>query len=226
MAKAILIQTIRAKYESIRPILHKRGRSIGAATEAQHIGRGGICIVEEAIGMSHSTIRRGAKEIQSGTIENLPQERSRCQGGGRRNIETIDTDIHQELDALVDPVKKFLNTGQPVVSVDTKKKPCCQEKGLGNDSNKGREYRPKKSPLETNTHDFPHKELGKAIPYGVYDIGRNEGWVSLGMNHDTSQFAANSIRRWWMEMGQYRFGQAKRLLITAEAGGSNRHRTK
>jgi transposase len=118
-------------------------------------------------------------------------------------------------------VKKFLHAGQPVISVDTKKKQCCQDKGLGHFSNKGREYRPKKSPIETNMHDFPDKELGKAIPYGVYDIGRNEGWVNVGINHDTAQFAANSIRRWWTRMGHYRFPNATRLLITADSGGSN-----
>jgi hypothetical protein len=80
--------------------------------------------------------------------------------------------------------------------------------------------------VETRTHDFPDKELGKAIPYGVYDIESNEGWVSVGINHDTAQFAANSIRRWWQEMGQYRFPKASRLLITADAGGSNGWRTR
>jgi hypothetical protein len=100
--------------------------------------------------------------------------------------------------------------------VDTKKK-----ENLGNNSNKGREYSPKGNPVETNTHDFPDKEPGKAIPYGVYDIGHNEGWVNVGITHDTAQFAANSIRRWWIRMGHYRFPKATRLLITADAGGSN-----
>lgn len=130
-------------------------------------------------------------------------------------------DRNEQFLYINDNVKKFLHTDQPVISVDTKKK-----ENLGNFSNKGREYRPKGKPLATNMHDFPDKELGKAIPYGVYDIARNEGWVSIGINHDTAQFAANSIRCWWTEMGQERFPQAKRLLITADAGGSNGHRTK
>jgi hypothetical protein len=113
-------------------------------------------------------------------------------------------------------VKRFLQSGQPVISVDTKKK-----ENLGNNSNKGREYCQKGKPVETNVHDFPDKELGKAIPYGVYDIGRNEGWVNAGITHDTAQFAANSIRRWRARMGHYRFPKATRLLITADAGGSN-----
>ena len=73
-------------------------------------------------------------------------------------------------------------------------------------------------------HDFPDEELGKAIPYGIYDLSRNEGWVNIGINHDTAQFATNSIRRWWLEMGQNNFPKATRLLITADAGGSNSHR--
>jgi len=293
MDKVILMESIRQKYDAVRGVLHERGRRIWAASEACQLGWGGVSLVEEAIGMSHSTIRRGLREIQSGKVENLPQARSRLQGGGRKTIETIYTNVHQELDALVDPVtrgdpesplrwtcksirrlaeelkcrkidvcpntvrdllhemgyslqanrktregvdhpdrnaqfeyindqvKTFLHADQPVISVDTKKK-----ENLGNYSNKGREYRPKGMPLETNTHDFPNKELGKAIPYGVYDIAKNEGWVSIGINHDTALFAANSIRCWWTEMGQHRFPKAKRLLITADAGGSNSHRTK
>jgi hypothetical protein len=115
-----------------------------------------------------------------------------------------------------DRVKRFLQSGQPVISVDTKKK-----ENLGNFSNNGREYRPVGEPIETSMHDFPNAELGKAIPYGVYDIGRNEGWVNVGITHDTAQFAANSIRRWWTRMGHYRFPRATRLLITADSGGSN-----
>lgn len=111
-------------------------------------------------------------------------------------------------------VKRFIHSDQPVISVDTKKK-----ENLGNYSNKGREYFPKGKPLETKMHDFPDEELGKAIPYGVYDIGRNEGWVSIGINHDTSEFAVNSIRHWWAAMGHLRFPKATRLLITADAGG-------
>jgi hypothetical protein len=113
-------------------------------------------------------------------------------------------------------VKRFLQAGQPVISVDTKKK-----ENLGNYSNVGREWCPKGKPIETKMHDFPDKELGKAVPYGVYDIGRNEGWVNVGISHDTSQFAVNSIRRWWTRMGSDRFPNATRLLITADAVGSN-----
>jgi hypothetical protein len=137
--------------------------------------------------------------------------------GNRKTREGDDhPDRNDQFLYINNQVKRFLQAGQPVISVDTKKK-----ENLGNFSNKGREYHRKGKPLETNMHDFPNKELGKAIPYGVYDIGRNEGWVNVGITHDTAQFAANSIRRWWTRMGQYRFPNATRLLITADSGGSN-----
>ena len=111
--------------------------------------------------------------------------------------------------------------GQPVVSVDTKKKEL-----VGEFKNGGREWNPKGKPREVNTHDFPDKKLGKAIPYGVYDLASNEGWVSVGIDHDTAQFAAASILRWWKEMGCARFKRATRLMITADGGGSNSSRNR
>jgi hypothetical protein len=118
-------------------------------------------------------------------------------------------------------VQRFLNRGQPAISVDTKKKEL-----VGDFKNAGREWRPQGEPEEVRVHDFLIKTLGKAIPYGVYDMLHNQGWVNVGIDHDTAQFAANSIRRWWREMGQRRFPQAKELLITADGGGSNSHRSR
>jgi hypothetical protein len=114
-----------------------------------------------------------------------------------------------------------LKRGQPVVSVDTKKKEL-----VGEFKNAGQEWNPKGKPQEVNTHDFPDKKLGKAIPYGVYDLASNEGWVSVGIDHDTAQFAAASILRWWREMGSARFKKATRLMITADGGGSNSSRNR
>ena len=111
--------------------------------------------------------------------------------------------------------------GQPVVSVDTKKKEL-----VGEFKNAGQEWNPKGQPREVNTHDFPDKKLGKAIPYGVYDLASNEGWVSVGIDHDTAQFAAASILRWWQEMGCTRFKRATKLMITADGGGSNSSRNR
>ena len=111
--------------------------------------------------------------------------------------------------------------GQPAVSVDTKKKEV-----LGNRKNAGRTYRPKGKPGEVDMHDFPDDKLGKAIPYGVYDLQRNEAWVSVGIDHDTAAFAVASIEQWWKRMGRKRYGNARRLLITGDSGGSNGHRNR
>ena len=113
-------------------------------------------------------------------------------------------------------VARFVLADQPAISVDTKKKEL-----VGDFKNGGREWRPAGDPEEVRVHDFLDKALGKAIPYGVYDMVHNQGWVSVGIDHDTARFAANSIRRWWYEMGQARFPGASELLITADGGGSN-----
>jgi DDE family transposase len=111
--------------------------------------------------------------------------------------------------------------GQPVVSVDTKEKEL-----VGEFKNVGEEWQPKGEPVEVHVHDFPDKELGKAIPYGVYDLASNEGWVSVGIDHDTAQFAVTSIGRWWQQMGSRRFPRASELMITADGGGSNGSRNR
>jgi hypothetical protein len=146
----------------------------------------------------------------------LPQLEYSLQGNQKTREGEDNPDRNDQFLYINDQVKRFLQAGQPVISADTKKK-----ENLGNFSNQGRESRPKGKPPETNMHDFPDEELGKAIPYGVYDIGRNEGWVKVGITHDTAQFAADSIRRWRTRMGSDRFPSATRLLITADAGGSN-----
>jgi hypothetical protein len=118
-------------------------------------------------------------------------------------------------------VGRFLLRGRPAISVDTKKKGL-----VGDFKNGGREWHPQGEPEEVRVHDFLDKTLGKAIPYGVYDLLHNQGWVSVGIDHDTAQFATASIRRWWYEMGQERFPKASELLITADGGGSNGYRTR
>ena len=111
---------------------------------------------------------------------------------------------------------------QPVISVDTKKKEL-----VGDFRNNGREYRPQGNPEEVRVHDFLIKsELGRAVPYGVYDLAANSGWVSVGVDHDTAAFAVNSIRQWWLNVGRARYPNATRLLITADGGGSNGSRVR
>jgi hypothetical protein len=116
-------------------------------------------------------------------------------------------------------VKEFQAAGQPVISVDTKKKEL-----LGDFANRGREWRPRGQPESVRVHDFVDPQLGKVVPYGVYDLAANAGWVSVGIDHDTAEFAVESIRRWWREMGAPLYPRATRLLITADCGGSNGHR--
>jgi hypothetical protein len=118
-------------------------------------------------------------------------------------------------------VLEFQAGRQPVISVDTKKKEL-----VGNFKNAGTDYRPKGHPRRVSVHDFQDKELGKAIPYGIYDVTDNSGWVSIGITHDTAQFAVNAIRRWLEKMGRERYPNANRLLITADCGGSNAARTR
>jgi DDE family transposase len=118
-------------------------------------------------------------------------------------------------------VTAFHRRRQPVISVDTKKKEL-----VGEFKNPGEEWHPKGQPETVNVHDFPDPKLGKAIPYGVYDLACNEGWVSVGIDHDTAEFACASIHRWWKEMGSARFPQATELLITADGGGSNSSRNR
>jgi len=118
-------------------------------------------------------------------------------------------------------VRAFQKRQQPVVSVDTKKKEL-----VGEFKNPGEEWQPKGQPQLVNVHDFPDKKLGKAIPYGVYDLAGNEGWVSVGIDHDTAEFACASLLRWWNEMGSARFPRATELMITADGGGSNSSRSR
>jgi hypothetical protein len=115
----------------------------------------------------------------------------------------------------------FLKRRQPVVSVDTKKKEL-----VGDFKNNGREWQPKATPEKSLVHDFPQDATGKAIPYGVYDMGRNEAWVNVGRDHDTPAFAVASIRRWWSAMGKSKYPDADELFITADAGGSNGYRSR
>ena len=130
-------------------------------------------------------------------------------------------DRNAQFEFIAKRVRQHAKKSEPSISVDTKKKEV-----LGNLKNPGRVLRPAKNPVRVDTHDFPKKELGKAIPYGVYDLQNNEGFVSVGISHDTAQFAVAAIERWWKKLGRKRFPEATRLLVTADCGGSNSPRTR
>lgn len=140
----------------------------------------------------------------------------------RKNREgTSHPDRNAQFEYISATAKDFLDRGQPVISVDTKKKEL-----VGDFKNKGQEWQHKGNPDEVLVHDFPSDAIGKAIPYGIYDMARNEAYVSVGCDHDTPAFAVASIRRWWTTMGSRAYPDARNLLITADAGGSNGYRSR
>jgi len=159
--------------------------------------------------MGHRTSHRMVAEILHGMEYSL-----------QANRKTLEGSWHPDRDAqfhhISDRIREFQADRQPVISVDTKKKEL-----VGDFKNDGRELRPKGDPEKVRVHDFVIPELGRAAPYGVYDVTQNAGWVSVGVDHDTAAFAAQSIRRWWESMGNEAYPQATRLLITADSGGSN-----
>jgi Rhodopirellula transposase DDE domain len=141
------------------------------------------------------------------------------------NAKTLEGTRHPDRDAqfryISGQVQAHQDSGDPVISVDTKKKELA-----GEFKNAGRDWRPKGQPAAVRTHDFPGDSAGKAIPYGVYDVTADAGWVNVGTDHDTAAFAVESIRRWWNACGSQDYPDARRLLITADAGGSNGYRTR
>ena len=141
------------------------------------------------------------------------------------NRKSVEGRQHPDRDAqfryLNEQIRRHHRRGEPVVSVDTKKKEL-----IGDFRNGGQRWRPQGEPDEVRTHDFVDKELGKAIPYGIYDLRRNRGWVSVGIDHDTAAFAVASLRSWWQNEGAASYPRARRLLICADAGGSNSYRNR
>jgi hypothetical protein len=167
-------------------------------------------------------LTRQGHRVGADTVGDLLREEGFSLQG---NAKTIEGQRHPDRDAqfrcINEQVKKHQDTADPVISVDTKKKEL-----VGEFRNAGREWRPKGEPATTLTHDFPGDSVGKAVPYGVYDLTADTGWVNVGTDHDTAAFAVESIRRWWKAAGSSGYPLARRLLITADAGGSNGYRTR
>ena len=164
---------------------------------------------------------RGHQVSRTAVGELLKRQKFSLQG----NSKTDEGGDHPDRDAQFAHINQSVTTAmaeqQPVISVDTKKKEL-----VGNFKNGGREWRPQGNPEEVQVYDFLSKALGRAVPYGIYDIAANAGWVSVGMNHDTSAFAVQTIRRWWYEVGCKRYPDARCLTITCDGGGSNGYRVK
>ena len=285
-------ETIRMKFEALRPSMNERMRRLWAGTEAKAMERGGIAAVSRATGLAISTVRKGLAEVLAGAspddVVNV-----RRPGAGRRKHGETHPELVPALRALVDPATRgdpesplrwsaksavvlaaelsasvaevsdktvarllreegysiqaakktvegsqhpdrdaqfeFINSmakqcivdGTPFISVDTKKKEL-----VGNFKNAGAEWQPKGQPEMVDVHDFPDDAIGKAIPYGVYDVGDNSGFVNVGVDHDTPVFAVTSIRFWWKKIGQKRYPKATELFISGDAGGSNGYRSR
>jgi transposase len=162
-------------------------------------------------------LRRMKHQVSHQVVADLLHELGYSLQANRKTHEGANhPDRNAQFEHLNGKVKWSLGRRQPVISVDTKKKEL-----VGDFKNGGRELRPKGQPEPVRVHDFVDPESGRATPYGIYDLGRNSGWVSVGMDHDTAEFAVETIRRWWRSMGRPAYPKATRLLITADAGGSN-----
>lgn len=184
---------------------------------------------ESPLRWTSKSVRKLAKELQRmghQVSHELVSELLHALGYSlQANRKTREGGTHPDRDAQFEHLnaqaEAFLAAGEPVVSVDAKKKEL-----VGDFKNAGREWRPQGEPEQVRVYDFPIPELGRATPYGVYDLGRNTGWVNVGIDHNTAAFAVESIRRWWKEVGRQQYPQAKRLLISADGGGSNGSRVR
>jgi hypothetical protein len=287
---------IKVRYASLQGTFTERSRRLFAGCEALAFGYGGIEAVSRATGFSRSTVRRGLDEcraIEAGQEPDLPAQRSRLPGGGRKKVtekhphllptlkELVESttrgdpespllwtarsqrnlaaaleqseykvskdtvadllkelgyslqgnqkkqegaqhpDRNAQFEHINEKVRQQLEAGEPAISVDTKKKEV-----VGAFKNGGRELRPQATPDCVNVHDFPSAGEGKAIPYGVYDLAENEAWVSVGISHDTAEFAVATLRTWYYELGQPLYPTATSLLAIADGGGSNGYRVR
>jgi hypothetical protein len=164
-------------------------------------------------------LRREGHAVSHQTVAELLHEMDYSLQANQKKLEgSQHADRNQQFQYINRKAQRYLKQGEPVISVDTKKKEL-----VGDFKNAGREWHPQGQPEQVRVHDFEIRqpENGKVAPYGVYDLGRNGGWVSVGVDHDTAEFAVESIRRWWRWMGRRSYPKAQRLLITADSGGSN-----
>jgi len=201
LEQAVLLLVDGATRGDPESVLRWTSRSVGKVTAA---------LFAQGIEVSQSTVRR----VLRGLGYSLQSNRKTHEGADHP-----DRDAQFEHIAAVS--RAVVAAREPLISVDTKKKEL-----IGNYKNAGRELAASGRPILVNTHDFPDRELGKAVPYGIYDVGRDEGWVSVGISGDTAQFAVAAIKSWWENLGRKRYPNARELTITADCGGSNSYRTR
>jgi Rhodopirellula transposase DDE domain len=178
------------------------------------------------VAKSLNNIARDLKEkgytVSKTVIRRLLREMNYSLQANKKTIEGCKSpDRNAQFEHINEQSKKFMREQQPVVSIDTKKKEL-----VGNFKNNGREYAPAGEPREVNAHDFQSDALLKAVPFGIYDIVKNQGWINLGISNDTAMFAVESIRRWWNGLGKASYPNAEKLMITADCGGSNGYRVR
>jgi hypothetical protein len=167
-------------------------------------------------------LKKCGHQVSPMSVCNILHEKKYSLQSNRKKTEgSNNPDRDAQFRYISEGVRRQLESGNPAISVDAKKKEL-----VGPFKNPGREWRPKGTPEEVRVHDFLIKELGKVCPYGVYDLAQNKGWVNVGIDHETAAFAAESIRQWWDRMGRNDYPKAKELLITADAGGSNAARSR
>ena len=171
-------------------------------------------LAKELAEQGHEVSQRSVCDLLAQLNYSLQSTRKTREGGQH-------PDRDAQFNHIARTAAQYQAAGDPVISVDTKKKEL-----VGDFKNGGREWQPKGDPEHVRVHDFIDRELGKVAPYGVYDVAANQGWVSVGINHDTAEFAVESIWRWWKEMGHPRYPKSRRLLITADCGGSNGYRVR
>lgn len=184
---------------------------------------------ESSLQWTNKSVRILAKELKqhnhslshTKVMQLLKENGYRLQSNKKSKEGTNHPDRDAQFQHINTRAQEFLEAGDPIISVDTKKKEL-----VGKYKNNGQTWLPKGKPVQVNTHDFPDKKLGKAVPYGIYDLKHNRGYVNIGINHDTAEFSVASIRRWWTHLGKEHYPQSKRLMITADSGGSNGYRLK
>src|SRR6201981_949025 len=208
--------------ESGGPDAAFRSRSPGRTDDPRGSGIAAAVDLQERAPSGAGAASAQGHQVSRTLVGHLLNEAGYSLQGNRK---TTEGDSHPDRDASFGYIHTQVFTAlaeqQPVISVDAKKKEL-----VGDFRNNGREYRPQGNPEEVRVHDFLIKELGRAVPYGIYDLAANSGWVSVGVDHDTAAFAVNSIRQWWQAVGRERYPKATRLLITADGGGSNGSRVR
>src|SRR6266487_2095664 len=232
------------KFKLILPYLNEQAARLYLGSEAQILGRGGKQRVAKLAGVSRVRIDKGIAELTSGKAkkEDSSVQKIRKSGGGRKQHKESQAGLIEALESIVtphtrgDPMKVLLWSSKSLRNIEK----ALKEKGysvsyvtvgellksLGYSLQGNKKTDEGGNAPEVKVHDFMDKELGKAVPYGVYDVAKNEGWVSVGISKDTAEFAVNCIRTWWQQMGKEQYPSANKLLVTADGGGSNSSRSR